>query len=448
MENLLQEFNAAWQVSPWKGKKILVAVSGGVDSMVLSYLLLQTGSKIALAHCNYQLRAAASTGDEVLLRDWAAAQGLKLHVRHIDTKKLLEEVGGNLQATARTLRYDWFKQLSEQEGYDYIATAHHAQDAIETMLYNLFTGTGIAGMHGILPQQDKVIRPLLPYWKQDITTFALGNNIPWREDSSNAKTDYARNKIRHEVLPRIEAAFPNALRQMSQSMKHFREAECLYEQALAVHRKKLLTYRKEDVYIAVRKIKQVSPLPTIMWALLQDFGFTHHQLPDLLRLLQAESGKYVVSPSHRALRNREHLIITRLPETERSFFLLEQQQLPINIQTPAFSLQLKEMVWGDKQAIPILPPGEAVISAVGLEYPLLLRPWSTGDYFYPLGLNKKKKVSRFLIDQKVPLHEKEQVWVLESNKTIVWVIGHRIDHRYRVLPDTGKVLRLSWRSKK
>src|SRR5690606_10508000 len=219
MKDLFEDFLERKNEAPWRSKRILVAVSGGVDSMVLAHLLVQSGCQLALAHCNYQLRDGESDLDLQLMKDWAAEHAVPVFSRQFPTKQILAEQGGNLQETARRLRYDWFEELSQSEGFHYIATAHHAQDAVETLLYNLFTGTGIAGLHGILALQGKLIRPLLPYFKEDIIRFAKANAIPWREDYSNAHSNYTRNKIRNVLLPEIDRVFPGVVAQLTNNIQ-------------------------------------------------------------------------------------------------------------------------------------------------------------------------------------------------------------------------------------
>lgn len=442
MKDLLQDLIHRSQAEAWSDKRLLIALSGGVDSMVLAHLLLHAGCTLALAHCNYGLRGADSDADEALVTQWAATHAIPLHVQKFDTKRLLAAQGGNLQDTARRLRYEWFASLLEKEDYELIVTAHHMQDAVETMLYNLFSGTGIAGLHGILARQGQVLRPLLPYAKEDIVAYARAHEIPWREDASNAKSDYTRNKIRNELLPRVQEIFPQAIPRLADNIQRFRDVEMLYQQQLAQYRKKLMEYRGDEVYLAVKKVRACRPLSTILWELLRPFGFTHKQMPDILHLLEAESGKHVFSASHLLLRNRNHLILSALAPEKSHMILIAEPSWPASVHTSHFELYGKMIRWEKESQVPDLPTDQAMIDSRQLTYPLLLRPWKTGDYFYPLGLNKKKKISRFLIDIKMPLHKKEQVWVLESGGRIVWVLGHRTDHRFRIVSNTTTALQL------
>jgi len=421
----------------WDDKKIIVAVSGGADSMVLAALLHRCGAPILLAHCNFRLRGAESDGDEALVREWAGSQALPLEVRHFDTRRLLEERGGNLQELARELRYSWFEQLRREHGYELIATAHHRQDGVETMLINFFKGTGIAGMHGILPRQGRLIRPLLSFSKEELVAYAEQNGIPWREDSSNRKDDYTRNAVRHQLLPLAEKLFPNAVANLAGNIQRFAEAELLYREAVERYRRKLIEQRKNDWYIPVLKLQHVRPLDTILLELLLPFGFTAAQLKDARGLLQAESGRYLASATHRLIRDRNFLILTALESGQSNHILVAADDK--RAEAPGFGLDIRyRAARPDIQELKKLQPHELCVDSRLLRFPLILRPWKTGDYFYPLGMGrKKKKVSRYLIGEKVPLHEKEKIWVLESDRKIVWVVGMRPDERFRITEKTA-----------
>ena len=426
----------------WHQKKIVVAVSGGADSMALAALLHQAGATIVLAHCNFGLRGTESDGDEALVTQWAEQQAIPVYVQHFATREILEQRGGNLQETARDLRYTWFETLRAQLGFDLIATAHHSQDAAETMLINLLKGTGISGLHGILPQQGRVIRPLLALRKETLIAYLAAQGITWREDSSNQKDDYVRNQVRNQLLPLAEQIVPGATEHLYRSSLHLQEAELLYQESVARYRKRLLEQRGKDWYIPLLKLRHCRPLGTILLELLRPFGFTAAQLPDLKRLTAAETGKYINAPAFRIIRNRNFLIITAQATAESGHILVEPRAE--KIATAHFELECSERQLTEAllQDIVQADAREAAhLDFDKLVFPLVLRPWKTGDYFYPLGMNrKKKKVSRFLIDQKVPLHEKEKIWVLESDKKIAWVVGKRIDERFRIGTGTGRIL--------
>jgi tRNA(Ile)-lysidine synthase len=417
----------------WHQKKIIVAVSGGADSMVLAAMLQQLDATIIIAHCNFGLRGKESDEDEAMVVAWAAAQGIPCRVQHFDTRAQLESKGGNLQETARELRYRWFEDLRQETGFDLIATAHHSQDSVETMLINFFKGTGIAGMHGILPQQQKIIRPLLTFTKEELQQYALEQGVPWREDSSNLKEDYTRNAVRHQLLPVIGKIFPGAPGNLLGNTIRFAETEQLYSQAIEGYRKKLLLQRNKDWYIPVLRLRHVVPLYTVLWELVRPFGFSPAQAREVQHLLEAETGRYVAARDFRIIRNRNFLIITPNQPQESTHILIEAGEGATNYHGHSLYIKSAMLDTAARERLKTLGRHEICVDAALLRFPLVLRPWKMGDYFYPFGMNrKKKKVSRFLIEQKVPLHEKEKVWVLESDKKIVWVVGMRADERFRV----------------
>lgn len=434
----------------WRHQKIMVALSGGLDSMCLAALLHDLNVPIVLAHCNFGLRGEESDGDEQLLRDWAEQKNIPLHVQRFDVSKILKEQGGNMEDTARKLRYDWFEELRQTLGFDLIATAHHQQDNIETLLMNFFRGTGIAGLHGILPQQGKIIRPLLSFEKKELKRYALAHDIPWREDSSNKNSIYLRNAIRQQLWPEIERVFPQAVQALSGNAERFRETEILYQESIEGYRKKLMEERQKDWYIPILKLKQVPALKTVLFELLKPFGFTGRQIPDILHLLDAEAGKWLSSESHRLWKDRNFLIITAVEASESTLITID---FPEGEQTIVWSggrLTMRSLP-PDKQPAQWTQKGsvEEFLNLSPQDFPLTLRPAREGDYFYPLGMNrKKKKLGRFLRDQKVPLSQKQDIWVLESRHRIVWVLGHRIDERFKLAANGGNIVRLQWKKNK
>ena len=438
MSDLLQEFRAHWSVTfpALQGSSILLAVSGGIDSMVLANLFRNSGIAFGVAHCNFGLRGGESDLDEALVRSWCTENNVPFHSVRFETKKKSAEWKKGTQETARKLRYDWFEQVRKEGGYARIATAHHANDNVETLLMNLFRGTGIQGLHGILPERGNIIRPFLFANRLQIAAYCAAEHVPYREDASNSSDDYLRNAIRHHVVPAAEQLFPDMVGQVNQSIKRFGEAEELYNSAIASERKQLIEQRGKDHYIPVRKLIKRSPLATICYELLLPFGFHSSQLTDVLSLLTAETGRYVSSATHRVIRNRDFLIITTLSTEETDLIQIEENTAVVDTTDFVYSFAIAHK----PSEIPS-DSDKAFLDLDAVGFPLVLRKWRIGDYLYPLGMGmKKKKVSRILIDAKVPVHEKERVWVLECNKRIVWVCGMRLDERFRVKSATQKVL--------
>lgn len=441
MSDLLIRFRRHWEstFAPLQGKTLLLAVSGGVDSMVALELLRGCSIPFAVAHCNFGLRGAASDMDEALVRDRCLQAGVVCHTTRFATKESAAEWKKGTQETARILRYEWFEALRQEFGYVRTVTAHHANDNVETLLMNLFRGTGMQGLHGILPVNGNLVRPLLFATREDIVAYAIANKVAWRDDESNASDDYLRNAIRHNVIPEVQKLFPGVVGNVNESIARFAEAEQLYNRAVQADIKKLIEVRGNDHYIAVRKLRYRQPLATICYELLQPFGFNAAQVPQAMALLEAGSGKFILSATHRLIRDRDFLVITTLGPT--GVDMIQVHNSPSEIETDRY---LFSMTTGDIPAAIPTDNDTACVDADMLTFPLILRRWRIGDYFYPLGMGmKKKKVSRLLIDQKVPLHEKEHVWVLECNKRIVWVAGIRLDERFKLRPGSTKAIMIS-----
>lgn len=446
IEELRKEFrqylkeNQLW----YPGQRILLACSGGVDSMVLAHLLKVEDINFALAHCHFQLRGEASDLDAALVEDWAREHGLAFFQTRFETRAKAEEWGMGIQETARRLRYEWLHQIRKQEGFTWLATAHHRNDQVETVLMNFFKGTGIAGMRGILPRTEGLIRPLLFAEKRVLIDYAHSHGLKYREDESNSQDDYLRNALRIHLLPKIEEWFPGAAARMGKTIDHMREAAELYDQAVQAQKKRLMEPRGKDMYLPIRKWKLIRPKKTIAFELFRDYGFRSSQIDQILHLMDAGPGQWVGSSSHQVIRDRDFLIITPWESRQSDYHLIES--IPFGLDLGDFHLegeQIGEALW-DKSS------GQQIfIRPESLEFPLVLRRRKAGDYFYPLGMGgKKKKLSRFFIEKKIPLHEKDSVWVLESRNRIVWVLGWRMDERFKVLHPQGSVIELRIKPKR
>ncbi len=438
MMRLQKQFKEEWEASGFSkpGETVLLAVSGGSDSMVMADLFLKCNIKFAVAHCNFGLRGEASNLDERLVLDWCLLNNITCHSVLFDTKKQAQAWKKGTQETARDLRYQWFEEIRKEHDYAKIVTAHHANDNVETMLINLLKGTGIAGLHGIRPVNGHIIRPLLFATKDRIAEYAAENKVSYRDDASNETDDYLRNAVRHHVIPAMQPWFPGVVDNVNQSIGRFGEAEMLYRKAIEQERKQLLEQRGQDWYIPIRKLKLRQPLATICYELLLPFGFSSSQVTDVLSLLSSISGHYVASSTHRVIRNRDFLVITTLPEPTADLIVIESAPCTIETGKYIFSFIIK-----DKPVQIPTDNSEAWLDMKDITFPLLLRKWRNGDYLYPLGMKMKmKKVSRLLIDSKIALQEKEEIRLLECNKRIAWVSGIRIDERFKVTDCTEKVL--------
>lgn len=433
--------------------KLLLAVSGGADSVVLSCLAQKAGLVFGIAHCNFQLRGEESIRDEAVVTELARALNVPLFVKRFDTRQYTLERKVSIQVAARELRYEWFKEIlkgnvqpvfqggaiSNQDSFQYIVTAHHLDDNIETVLMNFCKGTGIRGLKGMLSRHDQIIRPLLFASKAEILAFAQKHQLAWVEDSSNEEVKYTRNYFRKVVIPAIEKIYPNVQENVGDSINRFQEAGDLYNQAIALHKKRLLEVKGNVVQIPVLRLLKSRPRQTLIYEITRDFGFTPQQVVEVEKLLTSESGKYCVSSTHRILRNRAWLLITPLEAGNEEIALLDKKD-----GSCYFDKKNLHLKWLKDRDIKFSTDNTiAVLDAREIRFPLIIRKWKAGDYFYPLGMKKKKKLSRFFIDQKLSLVEKEKVWVVESNKKIVWVIGLRIDDRFKVTDTTTQAIQLS-----
>ena len=443
--------------------KLLLAVSGGVDSVVLCELCHQLGFDFIIAHCNFQLRDEESNRDENFVRELGKKYNKDVLVKRFDTKGYSNEHKVSTQVAARELRYSWFYELlgttpdsrrafgkpTAAEGPptpNLLLTAHHADDNVETVLMNFFKGTGIAGLRGILPKQGKIIRPLLNFRKEELLEFARANNLSWVEDSSNATDKYSRNYFRQQVIPLVQKIYPKADENMLDNIQRFGDTELLYQQAIHQHKKKLLEIKGNEIHIPVLKLQKSEPLYSIVYEIIKEYNFTSHQTNEAIGLLSSESGKYVQSSTHRIIRNRNWLIIAPVATEKADIILIEEGTS--SIQTASFRLDFSklntpDLPTGQAGARLQTPDSIAKLDSKHISYPLLLRKWKSGDYFYPLGMKKKKKLSRFFIDQKLSKTEKENIWVLESDKKILWVIGHRIDDRFKITDHTIDILQVT-----
>ncbi len=429
-----------------ENSQLLVAVSGGIDSIVLVHLLHQSGTLFSIAHCNFRLRGEESERDEAFVKSLAAQYRKPLFLQKFDTEQYALQQKISIQEAARKLRYDWFAEIvngqwstinGEEPAISLIATAHHANDNIETLLINFFRGTGISGLHGILPKQSNIIRPLLFAKREEIETYAKENHLQWVEDSSNASDKYTRNFFRHQVLPLVKTKFTNVEDNLLQNIQRFSEAELLYQQAVETHKKKLLETKGNEVHIPILKLQKTKPLDTLIWEIAKEFGFVAAQIRDIKKLLFAENGKYAASSSHRIIRNRAWLVIAPLETKEAHHILIEENDKKVVYEGGELQLDKVHYSTSNEQ---YSDNNTALLDVKEIQYPLLLRKWKAGDYFYPLGMKKKKKLGRFFIDNKLSKTEKEKVWVLEMNKKIIWVIGYRIDDRFKIVGGTEEVL--------
>lgn len=429
------------------GNLLLLAVSGGIDSIVLCELCHLAGFRFVIAHCNFQLREEESERDERFVKGLADNYRAEIFLERFDTEAYALQKKTSIQVAARELRYQWFYDLAAQLEAQkcipvHILTAHHADDNIETVLMNFFKGTGVAGMKGMLPKTGKIVRPLLFAHKQALIDFAKERGLSFVEDSSNASDKYSRNYIRHRVIPFIQEIYPGAEGNITANIERFREIELLYMQSIAVHKKKLMEQRGNEVYIAVRKLLKTIPLKTVVFEITKAYGFTAKQAEEVIALLQSETGKFILSSTHRILRNRGWLIISPFPQNEMEVIVIQENETEVVFEGGKLDIKTNEM--NSKNIELPVSPAIACLDLKLIKFPLILRKWQKGDYFYPLGMQKKKKIARFFIDKKMSLSQKENTRVIEMNKKIIWIVNNRIDDRFKVTAKTQCVLEIHY----
>lgn len=417
------------------GSKVLAGVSGGMDSVMLVYLLKAAGINFAIAHCNFQLRGDESTRDQEFCHHLALQMGVPFHCILFDTLAYAAEQKVSTQMAARQLRYDWFEQLRQQNGYDVIALAHHQNDAIETILLNLTRGTGIAGMHGILPKNGLLVRPLLFLSRDEIQCIMEDNGIAYVEDSSNASAKYARNKIRLEVIPKLKELNPALEQTFENNLQRFRELEILLDDKITQLKIALFEVCDHELSISLAGLKQLKPQRILLYHLLEEYGFNETIISDLILALDKHPGRVFESAGYRLTVDRDKIIINKKNV---------QKYLPVQIpgadHLVNYGNYRLSILHDDSPLMIKNNPMAVSVDSDLLEYPLTLRPWQQGDYFCPLGMAGRKKISDYFISQKIPLNKKHEIPLLvNGNGELIWVAGYRPDERYKVNDNTKKV---------
>lgn len=418
------------------GQKILLAVSGGIDSMVMASIFLQLGINTGLAHCNFKLRKTESDEDEIFVKEIAHKYNIPLYVKRFETSDFACEKKLSIQVAARDLRYEWFGQLIEEENYDFYATAHHFDDQIETFFINLLRSSGISGLRGILPKTGNCIRPLLFATRKMIEQYAFENNVNYREDSSNSKDDYLRNRIRHYIIPALEKSEKNFRTGFQSTLSILSETEKFIQTEMNKKITDFVTHRDDSVLVNMKKLSQEKNLSFVLFELLKPYNFNYSTTLNIVESLDKQSGKVFLSASHELVIDREFIIISKL--LRRNDEVFEIQEDSKEIFTP-IHLVFETIIFNKNT--PILPEKNiAFFDLNKLNFPLKLRRYREGDKFYPLGMNDQKKLSDFFIDKKIPLPEKRIIWLLISGEDIAWIINQRIDDRFKISCETTKAL--------
>jgi tRNA(Ile)-lysidine synthase len=419
--------------------RVLAAVSGGIDSMVMLHLLHSAGVQVAVAHCNFGLRGDESNLDEVFVKAEAEKLGVQYRAERFHTSTYALQNGLSIQMAARELRYRWFHELSVREDYDVIAIAHNRDDRIETLLINLARGTSIHGLSGIKQRNGKIVRPMLFASRKEIEAYADTHGIGFREDSSNITDKYARNYIRHHVIPGLEQYFPGMRQTLDRDIEHFSAIALFYNEAIEHYKNKIVTTKDDLIYMNIRELTQSPSPPALLYEILKPYGFSNTVAAEILEEQSHPSGRQFFSDTHRIVYDRQALVLQKRDDQQPHKYMIDKStsylDVPIHLEIDKFERSAGYM--------PDTNPDIACLDGSKLQYPLLLRKWEHGDMFRPLGMKNMKKLSDFFIDMKLSLIEKERRWVLVSGAQIAWIVGLRIDDRFKITNETTQVVKLT-----
>lgn len=421
-------------------RKVILAVSGGIDSMVMVDLFQRNHIPFIIAHCNFGLRGIESDGDELLVGAIANKHNVPFVTNAFDTIKYANENNISIQIAARELRYTWFSTLASEENIDSVALAHHADDVAETMLINLCRGTGISGLHGILPRNGLFVRPLLFAQRADIVEYANDHRIKFREDSTNKKDKYTRNNIRLNVLPVLKKSYPEVINSFSKSASIIANQEQIYKKAIDEFLSQLIETTTNHSAISISKLLNYGWPEIALFEALHPLGFNASQVDDVLTNIQGQPGAKYSSNTHQLTRDRSHLFISKLDTrlTQERFLIHNIQEvdhLPI-------AISFEELKMSSAVEVHQNEPNSIIVDADKIVFPLVLRKWEQGDYFTPFGMTGKKKVSDYFQDIKLPSHLKTHIYILESNKKIIWIVGYRMSELLKINKNTLNLLKI------
>ena len=420
-------------------KKLLIAISGGIDSVVLAHLCSQLNLNFSLCHCNFNLRGQESDDDEAFVKSLAKTLKTPVYSTSFETEKYVAKNKVSIQVAARDLRYTWFYKLLDTNGYDYVLTAHNTNDNLETFIINLTRGSGLEGFTGIPPVNQKSVRPLLAFSRDEITLFAIKNGIIWREDKSNASIKYVRNKVRHKVIPIFKELNPHVLESFQNTIEYLNESQSIINDALTNVTANVVSYENDLLKISCKEIEKLSNKKAYLYQLLQGYGFTAWN--DIVNLISAQPGKQVFSDTHRLLKDRNFLILTTINKNQsiKGPVLIDQKVSKI---TNPIKLTIQ-----NTDDFTCKNTHEIIIDNDLINYPLSLKKWHHGDTMYPAGMKGSKKISQLFKDNKLSLLDKEKIWILADAKNhIIWVIGLRQDRRYLANITSKNRLKISYLS--
>lgn len=430
-------------------KNLLVAVSGGIDSVVLTHLLHKLNFTISLAHCNFSLRGKESNEDEEFVKQLGEKLEIQTYTIKFETEAYAEEKGISTQMAARDLRYSWFQKIAKENNIDYIITGHQKDDVLETFFINLTRGTGLDGLTGIPEIQGNIVRPFMIFSRNEILVYAAKKKILWREDRTNSSIRYVRNKIRHKIIPVLKELNPNLLETFFNTLENLKGSQQIVKDRIQNIKEKITKTHKNEKHFSIDELKKLSNPKIYLFEILKEYGFTEWN--DVADLLECQSGKQVFSKTHRLLKDREVLILSEMLKQEEieRFEISENTHeisTPIKLKLETITIPfdtknhqnkvLEELIFDNKNTISI--------DFDNIEFPLILRKRQKGDFFFPIGLHGKKKVSKFFKDEKLSLIDKENTWLLCSKNDLIWIVGMRLDDRFKVTKTTSKILKIKY----
>ncbi|MGD0754179.1 MAG: tRNA lysidine(34) synthetase TilS [Bacteroidales bacterium] len=418
------------------GDKILLAVSGGIDSMVMAHLFRQQDYKIGIAHCNFSLRASESDKDEDLVRQFASDHHIPFYSTRFETKSFAKKNRLSVQMAARDLRYNWFEEVRMKNGYDSIAVAHNLNDNIETLLINLIRGTGLTGMTGMKPLSNRIIRPLLFATRKDILTYRNQHKIIFREDKSNADTKYTRNKIRHLIIPVLKEINPSIEITLNETAERFSGLNEIVSDYISRLKESISEEKEEFITFNINQLKTFLHNKAVLFELFKPYGITNALLIDLMKVIEGKTGGQIITDTHRIIKNRNEIIVSDEEIRNETRYIIKNEESFCNF--PGIS-SVRNVRITETFEIPS-DPHIACIDSQKVIFPMTIRKWKAGDHFYPLGMKQKKKLSDYFIDKKYSRFDKENIFILESDGKIVWIIGDRIDDRFKITKSTKKGL--------
>ena len=420
-----------------KESSLLLAVSGGLDSMVLINLCEILDLNISLAHCNFKLRDNESDGDERFIKDFCKSHNLEIFTTHFETETFAQTSKQSIQMAARQLRYGWFESLQNQQGFEYVLTAHHADDNLETVLINLSRGTGLEGLTGIPEINGSIVRPLLKFSREEIHSYATQEKISWREDSSNESTKYMRNNLRHTIIPHLKKLNPSFIDSFQTTQNHLKDTQSILDDyMLEVEDRVIESIDEDQIVYNIDQLQTLNNPKAYLYQLLKTYNFT--DWTQITALLVAQSGKQITSSTHRLLKNRSELILSQLNTPSEVSILIEASETNVSILGQPFDLKLEVTTF-----IESIFEGDLYLDFESLDLPLRLSHGKAGDYFYPSGMNGKKKLSKYFKDEKLSLVDKENTLVIYSGEAVVWIVGRRADQRFIANQNSPKFLKLS-----